>query len=147
MTMMKRTDLLESQQNWLSRAEHIAKSSPDPSTQVGAVLMTTKDVKYTGYNHFVPGINPRTATREARYGAVIHAEESVLFQAGQQAARGADLFQTHEPCGKCWRFIVHAGIARVFYLQTSPDRRERWECDFGRWLAVENSLELIEVVG
>lgn len=89
------------------------RSSPNP--WVGAVLIDRYGVTYDGATH-VPG-GP-------------HAEREALDAAGE-AAEGATLFTTLEPCGHqgrtsaCTDAIVSAGVARVVIAILDPDPQVR----------------------
>jgi dCMP deaminase len=127
----------------LQVARHAEDQSPDPSTRVGAVLACASE-NFVGFNSFLGGIDPVTATREERYATVVHAEEAVLLRAGIQA-RGATLYASHEPCGHCSRLAIFAGVTRIIYHPTTDDRRARWECDTGKRLAAAHGVDYIAV--
>ena len=77
----------------------------EPGACVGAVVVRDDEILGTGWY--------------AAWGGP-HAEVAALEEAGD-AARGADLYVTLEPCGHrgktppCTDAILHSGIARVFY--------------------------------
>jgi diaminohydroxyphosphoribosylaminopyrimidine deaminase/5-amino-6-(5-phosphoribosylamino)uracil reductase len=87
------------------------KSRPSPNPQVGAVVVKNSRVVGAGY-HEKPGAP--------------HAEIVALKNAGQ-AARGADLYVTLEPCvhhgrtGPCVEAILEHGISRVAVGIADPD--------------------------
>lgn len=126
----------------LAEARRVAAESPDPSTKVGCVLVTSAGPFY-GHNSFPTLEHPEDATREQRYDDVVHAEESVLMQAGGRAA-GSTLFSTHEPCNHCYRLLVHAGVSIIVHEPTSEDRRNRWGCEKGRAAAAHAGVEIVE---
>ncbi len=92
-------------------ARGLGRTSPNPA--VGAVVVRGDTVVGEGFHE--------------RAGAP-HAERVALGIAGE-AARGADLYVTLEPCchhGRtppCTEAIIEAGIARVFYACADPDPR------------------------
>ncbi len=92
----------------LARA-HLGETSPNPT--VGAVIVKEGRILGEGW-HQGPG-HP-------------HAEVIALEQAGE-AARGADMYVTLEPCDHygrtppCSLAIIRAGIARVFYATADPN--------------------------
>jgi len=103
-----------SDQKWMAEAIAAAESvlgSTWPNPAVGAVLVTNDQIIARG------------ATRPAGGN---HAEVECLRQAGE-AARGASLYVTLEPCchyGKtppCTDAIIRAGVARVVYALTDPN--------------------------
>lgn len=88
------------------------RSSPNPN--VGCVIV--KDGHVVGRGWTQRGGRP-------------HAEAMALEQAGQ-AAKGADVWVTLEPCAhasergpKCADLLIAAGVARVFAAITDPDPR------------------------
>ncbi len=89
------------------------KSRPSPNPRVGAVVVKNGVILGRGYHE--------------RQG-MPHAEVVALADAGD-AARGADLYVTLEPCchqghtGPCAQAIVDAGIARVAVGMVDPDPR------------------------
>lgn len=84
-----------------------------PNPSVGCVVV--KDGQVIGRGVTAPGGRP-------------HAERVALAMAGQ-AARGADVFVTLEPCchhGKtppCTDALIEAGVGRVFVATRDPDHR------------------------
>jgi dCMP deaminase len=98
-----------------------AKFSKDPSTQVGAVLLSRRDnvefVASTGYNGFPPGF-PDTAEfweRPTKYLYVNHAEINTILRAGISGhpTVGTTLISTTAVCGGCAPKIAGAGVSRV----------------------------------
>ena len=89
----------------------VGRTSPNPA--VGAVVVRGDAVVGEGYH---------------RRAGEPHAEALALRNAGD-AARGADIYVTLEPCchqGRtppCTQAIIEAGIARVFYACPDPDPR------------------------
>jgi diaminohydroxyphosphoribosylaminopyrimidine deaminase/5-amino-6-(5-phosphoribosylamino)uracil reductase len=89
------------------------RSRPSPNPRVGAVVVKGGRVLGTGY-HLGPGTP--------------HAETVAIAEAGE-AARGADLYVTLEPCvhhgrtGPCVENVLAAGISRVAIGMLDPDRR------------------------
>lgn len=143
------TPLSESMRAMAAEAAYAAaEMSEDPSTAVGGCLVPrdSSGEHYCGHNTFVgpEDWDPRTGSREERYRNVVHAEELVLQAAGLRAV-GATYYATHEPCGKCWRRLALAGISHVVFQKTTPDRRERWECEEGRRIAFEHGMTFREV--
>lgn len=108
--------------------EH-ARLSRDPSTQVGGMLLLQDGTRVMRHNEFLTLEDPATATREERYADVIHAEEALLLELEASRAHGSWYYGTHEPCGRCWKLLAMAGIERVVFYQTDPERRERWGCN------------------
>lgn len=116
-------------QNRLSWNDHhmllalvAADRSPDPNTQVGAIVVDKKNrIRRTGYNGVAPQINPNLIdwSRKAddpcctKYPFVLHAEENAC----DGDLRGCILFVTMHPCNECAKDILKAGITKVVYLE------------------------------
>jgi len=137
--------MTESEKSLLWRARMNAEQSLDPSTKVGGVIQVQGGPAVFGHNTFVGLDDPATATREERYADVVHAEEVALMRAGRRA-EGATYVGTHEPCARCYRRLTLAGVVRILFPVTSPERRERWGCDDGRRVAEAQGVEVVEVV-
>lgn len=114
--MSGRLDHLADHERWMRAAlalgrRNMGRTAPNPA--VGALVV--KDGIVLGRGCTAEGGRP-------------HAETQALAQAGE-AARGATLYVTLEPCshhGKtspCADAIVHAGIARVISALEDPDAR------------------------
>lgn len=109
--------------NWndyyLGFAKHAAKKSRD-STQVGAALVGPDgEIRLTGFNGPARGVEdlPERFERPAKYIWCCHAEEAIISFAAREGIRTKDcrLFTSHQPCAKCSRMIVNAGIAEVCF--------------------------------
>lgn len=57
----------------------------------------------------------------------IHAEENAVIQCAIHgvSTKGASIYVTHQPCGKCEGVLAQAGIGQAYYLKSyrSTDRR------------------------
>lgn len=101
-----------------------ADRSPDPNTQVGAIVVNHKNrIVSTGYNGTARKINPklidwsRTADDPCctKYPFVLHAEENACDKDLSECT----LYVTMHPCNECAKDILKAGITKVVYL-TNP---------------------------
>lgn len=100
----------------LNLAHEVALKSKDPSTKVGAVLMSPDHRQLAiGYNGFPPQIPDKRTwyeNREIKYDFVLHAEVNALANCHVRPA-GWTLYCTHHPCKACALQLVGNGIARV----------------------------------
>lgn len=118
---------------FLALAAHIAGWSKDPSTQVGAVLVSqTRVVLGMGYNGFPRGIQDtpeRLLNREEKYKRIVHAEANALLNASPSSWGGATLYATQIPCPECTKLILQRPIWRVVAWRHpgSPERHKHWE--------------------
>lgn len=119
--------LLPKPRDWdqvmMRMAQVIATMSKDPSTKVGAVLVspdrTRISVGYNGFPRQIPDVeawwNNRADDKEfSKYELVRHAEMNAITQAKTDLA-GWTLYVTHHPCMDCSKHIVAEGITRVVY--------------------------------
>jgi deoxycytidylate deaminase len=136
----------------LRLADQEALLSPDPSTKVGAVLvvdpkrwrLVRANDTSQAHNNFSSIKDVEQATREQRYEDVIHAEENLIIRAGHKMS-GGTVFSTHEPCGHCWRLLVKCEVKKVVFRHTDEERRERWNCEAGRTVALLAKIEIDEL--
>lgn len=106
-----------------------------PNPNVGCVIV--KDGRVIGRGWTQPGGRP-------------HAEAMVLEAAGE-AARGATVYTTLEPCAHrsargptCSDLLVHAGVARVVIALADPDQRTWGK---GARRLRDAGIEVVESVG
>lgn len=115
--------------NFLRIAEAQAYMSPDPSTKVGCVIVSSDRIVAYGFNH-IPSPIQYTETqlqnREWKYPRVIHAEMDALAKIGPHNFSYPILYVTHFPCAQCAISIVHAGIKEIYTRKVPVDMIERW---------------------
>jgi dCMP deaminase len=110
-----------------------SRRSPDPSTQVGAVVTLNNRVQGTGYNAFPPGCEVSESTPfkwvkgnkdplKNRSAYVAHAERNALDFCFNDVS-GGTIYTTWYPCNTCSISIVNRGIKKVVYYQ----RRNKWQ--------------------
>lgn len=120
--------------NWdhrfLDLAKLVSTWSKDPSTQVGAVIVDSKNrVVSVGFNGFPVGVidDNRLLEREIKYEMIVHAECNAIMFA-TKSLEGCTLYTfPFQPCSRCASIIIQSGITRVVTLQTNI---ERWKNDF-----------------
>ncbi|MCR5208481.1 MAG: dCMP deaminase family protein [Eubacterium sp.] len=102
-----------------------AMRSKDPSTQVGACIVSDENkIMSVGYNGFPRGCSDddfpweRSAenTNDTKYPFVCHAELNAILNAGGQDLRGARIFVALFPCNECAKAIIQSGIREVVYI-------------------------------
>ena len=101
--------------------------SKDPSTRVGAVLVSEDGLReYLGYNGFPRGVHDtaeRYENREEKYQFVVHAELNAILKAGLDARGGTLYVWPLFTCNECAKAVIQAGIRRVV---TPTACVERW---------------------
>ena len=103
--------------------EHLsAMRSKDPSTQVGAVIVSGEHrVVSIGYNGFPNGCSDDEFPwdREGDFGAtkypyVVHAELNAILNS-KNDLRGCSIYVSLFPCNECAKAIIQSGISRIVY--------------------------------
>ena len=119
---MKRTDYINWDEYFMGVALLAAKRSKDPSTQVGACIVSTDNIILsTGYNGFPYGCSDDSFPwdregNETKYPFVVHAELNAILNAGGRNLRGAKIYVDLFPCNECAKAIIQSGIREVVYL-------------------------------
>ena len=101
-----------------------AERSKDPSTQVGACIVSDDNrILSTGYNGFPQGCsdddfpwNRDSSQGETKYNFVVHAELNAILNAGGKSLVGSRIFVSLFPCHECAKAIIQAGVKEVVYL-------------------------------
>lgn len=100
----------------LGIARAVAEKSKDPRTKVGAIAVDRDNfVKSTGFNGIPIGVVdlPSRYTPEEKGDWVAHGEENLVASAARLVLEGATVVTTHEPCVRCTRLLIQAGVKRV----------------------------------
>lgn len=119
---MKRTDYISWDEYFMGVALLAAQRSKDPSTQVGACIVSQDNIILsTGYNGLPNGCPddefPWEREGEAsKYPFVVHAELNAILNSGGRLLRGAKLYVALFPCNECAKAIIQSGIREVIYL-------------------------------
>ena len=119
---MKRTDYISWDEYFMGVAMLAAKRSKDPSTQVGACIVSQDNIIIsTGYNGMPMGCSDdefpwdRTG-EETKYPYVVHAELNAILNANGRDLRGSKLYVALFPCNECAKAIIQSGVREVYYL-------------------------------
>lgn len=123
----KRTNYLSWDEFFIGIAKLSAGRSKDPSTQVGACIVSKENrilsIGYNGTpNHFdddeFPWNREGNHINETKYPYVCHAElNAILNYAGSRRDLiGSKIYVDLFPCNECAKAIIQAGISEVVYL-------------------------------
>lgn len=120
--MMKREDVLTWDEYFMGLAHLSAKRSKDPSTQVGACIVSPeKRVVGIGYNGFPNGCDDDVFPwdregnfADTKYPFVVHAELNAILNSTQNL-KGCSLYVSLFPCNECAKAIIQSGISRIVY--------------------------------
>ncbi len=121
---MKRTDYISWDEYFMGVAMLAARRSKDPSTQVGACIVSQDNIIIsTGYNGMPKGCSDdefpwaRTGEEnETKYPYVVHAELNAILNANGRDLRGSKLYVALFPCNECAKAIIQSGIREIVYL-------------------------------
>ena len=128
---MKRQDYISWDDYFMAMALLAAKRSKDPSTQVGACIVSGEDcigqrpntILSLGYNGLPIGCQDDTFPwdrkgefLETKYPFVVHAELNAILNAQGKSLVGAKLYVALFPCNECCKAIIQSGIQEVIYL-------------------------------
>jgi len=131
--MRKRPSL---DQYFINIARNVATRSTCLRHNVGAVIVIDKQILTTGYNGAPSGLvncidigcmrlkaNIPSGTQHEKCRAV-HAEQNAIIQASVHgiSIKGGTIYCTHQPCILCAKMLINAGIDRIVFEQSYPDK-------------------------
>lgn len=120
----KRNDYISWDEYFMGVSLLAAERSKDPSTQVGACIVSDDNrILSTGYNGFPQGCSDDTfpwnrdaGLGETKYNFVVHAELNAILNAGGKSLVGSRIFVSLFPCHECAKAIIQSGVKEVVYL-------------------------------
>ena len=119
---MKRTDYISWDEYFMGIAMLAAKRSKDPSTQVGACIVSPENIIIsTGYNGMPKGCSDDEFPwdregPETKYPYVVHAELNAILNANGRDLQGSRVYVALFPCNECAKAIIQSGVREVIYL-------------------------------
>ena len=119
---MKRTDYISWDEYFMGVAMLAARRSKDPSTQVGACIVSQDNIIIsTGYNGMPKGCSDDEFPwdregAQTKYPFVVHAELNAILNANGRDLRGSRIYVALFPCNECAKAIIQSGIREIFYL-------------------------------
>ena len=119
---MKRADYINWDEYFMGIAMLAARRSKDPSTQVGACIVSQDNIIIsTGYNGMPKGCSDdeypwEREGIETKYPYVVHAELNAVLNANGRDLRGSKLYVALFPCNECAKAIIQSGVKEVIYL-------------------------------
>lgn len=129
---------------FLEMAKHPKSWSKDPSTQVGALLVSPDRREIiAGYNGFPTRLSDDAALyadRETKYSRILHAEENAVINA-RRNLEGYTLYSPVPPCTHCALVAIQAGIHACVVETPSEDILSRWGD------SIMNAVALFEEAG
>lgn len=123
--MPKRDNYISWDEYFMGIALLSSMRSKDPSTQVGACIVSDDNkIMSVGYNGFPRGCSDdeypweRTADKpnDTKYPFVCHAELNAILNSGAHNLSGARIYVALFPCNECAKAIIQCGIKEVVYM-------------------------------
>lgn len=134
-----------------------ATESPDPSTQLGAVVVSQSGLLQSAtlsHNGFTHGWTPTDADfdRPRKYSLIEHAERRAIYGAARFGIPllGATLYCTWAACADCARAIVESGMSRlVRHFPPSDEATDRWleSVALGDEILKAGGIEIVDIHG
>ena len=122
--MAKRENYISWDEYFMGIALLSAKRSKDPSTQVGACIVSDDNkIMSVGYNGFPRGCSDDEypwersgeSSNDTKYPFVCHAELNAILNSGGHNLAGSRIYVALFPCNECAKAIIQAGIKTVIY--------------------------------
>lgn len=119
----KRNDYISWDEYFMGVAALSGMRSKDPSTQVGACIVSENNkILSMGYNGFPNGCDDdvfpweRTGEEnETKYPFVTHGELNAILNYRGGSLEGAKIYVTLFPCNECAKAIIQSGIKTLIY--------------------------------
>lgn len=122
----KKEDYLRWDEYFMAIARISAMRSKDPSTQVGACIVSKDNrILSIGYNGAPNGFDDNDfpwrregEELETKYPYVCHAEMNAIlnYRGSRKDLEGAILYVDLFPCNECAKMVIQSGIKEVIYL-------------------------------
>ena len=120
---MKREDYISWDEYFMGVAVLSGHRSKDPSTQVGACIVSEDNkILSMGYNGLPRGCSDEIFPwaregdeLETKYPYVVHSELNAILNYRGGSLEGAKIYVSLFPCNECAKAIIQAGISTVIY--------------------------------
>lgn len=133
----------------LRQAYIVAKGSPDPRTQNGALLVFSDSILAQACNTYPFGVarSSDRLERPLKYQVIEHAERNAIYAAARAGQRtlGATMYCPWAACADCARAIIQAGIYRlVRHADANGRHRGEDRSTQGRGIARDQSISIAD---
>lgn len=141
----KRNDYITWDEYFMGVAKLSAMRSKDPSTQVGACIVSGDNkILSMGYNGFPKGCSDdefpwgkELETEDpynAKYFYTTHSELNAILNYRGGSLEGSKLYVTLFPCNECAKAIIQAGIKTLYMTATNTAQHRRCVHRNGCWI-------------
>lgn len=140
-------NVISKQDYYMYLAYMTAMRSKDPSTQVGAIIVSKDNQPISsGYNGIPKQIKDDLIdwSRPNKYSFVHHAEDNAIWHAKGKDLTGSSMFVTMFPCKSCMLDIVRSGIYNVYYSGFGSKLLDESEIEKSKLIAKLGNIELIQ---
>ena len=130
----KRDNYISWEEYFMAIAKLSAMRSKDPSTQVGACIVSNDNrILSIGYNGAPNGFNDdefpwarEGANLDTKYPYVCHAELNAIlnYRGSKKDLENAKIYVDLFPCNECAKIIIQSGIKEVVYLSDKYSNSE-----------------------
>lgn len=136
---------------FMSLVSLVAMKSKDQKSNHGAVIVgVDNEIKSTGYNSFIRGLDDNVKERQERpekYYWMEHAERNAIYNAALNgiSLKNSRMYISGLPCTDCIRAIIQCGIKKIIVFRRWNDiESEKWIEDSIRTLQMikETGIEL-----
>ena len=92
--------------------------SPCHRLKVGCILVKDNRIISQGYNGFISGHPHNSVIINNHEIATIHAETNAIIDCAKRGVNceNSIAYITHFPCINCLKFLVQAGIKKIYYI-------------------------------
>jgi dCMP deaminase len=119
---MKRLNVISWDEYFMGMAHLSALRSKDPSTQVGAVIVSSENkIVSIGYNGLPKGCSDddypwdrEGSTLDTKYVYVVHAELNAILNSPLPVT-GCKVYVSLFPCNECAKAIIQSGLKEIIY--------------------------------
>lgn len=134
-------------------AQALANLSKDPSTKVGAIVVSDDgSILSMGFNGFPRGVldnRERYEHRPIKLSLISHAESNAIAQAARHGIRllGSTMIVTAlYPCSSCAKQIIQAGIVKIVYPSANENTSQHWidEWNISKTMFSESGVNMVE---
>eukprot|EP01025_Chloroclados_australasicus_P016328 TRINITY_DN1814_c0_g1_i6.p1 TRINITY_DN1814_c0_g1~~TRINITY_DN1814_c0_g1_i6.p1 ORF type:complete len:253 (-),score=15.88 TRINITY_DN1814_c0_g1_i6:404-1162(-) len=146
-----RQGYLQWEDYFMSIAFLSAMRSKDPNKQVGACIVSDKNIILgIGYNGFPRGCSDNELPwakkshneniLETKYPYVVHAEANALLNKNAASVEGARIYVTMFPCNECAKLLIQAGIKEVVYFEDKQQQSNIGDNNQQAWYQASKTL-------
>ena len=130
----KRENYISWEEYFMAIAKLSAMRSKDPSTQVGACIVSNDNrILSIGYNGAPNGFDDEKfpwgregENLDTKYPYVCHAEMNAIlnYRGSKKDLESAKIYVDLFPCNECAKIIIQSGIKEVIYLSDEDDGKD-----------------------